>query len=124
MSAFRFSETRLHRFFGFLEDDEFVADEIPGESSNATDSRTDEAPLISSESSYLMEKREDERRCADINDETDEADKEKLSEFSGGFLAVLYPEGPVLVPEVAIDICDDEGNAFVQDEEGNRDEES
>ena len=123
MSAFRFSETRLHRFFGFLEDDEFVADEIPGESGNTSDRRADESPLVGGKSSYLMEEGEDERRSTDIDDEADEADQEELGEFGGGLLAVFRSESPVLVPEVAVDIRDDEGDALVEDEKGNRGEE-
>lgn len=56
---------------GFLKDNEFVADEVPGESGDASHGTTNESPLIYGEPTDFVKEVKDQRRCDDIDGETD-----------------------------------------------------
>lgn len=91
----------------FLEDDEFVADEIPNQSRQAASDRADQGPLIGIEPTDFVEGKNERRGC-DIYEKSYQADNEELSEFRRCLFLLSATECPVLVPEVAVHVRDDE----------------
>lgn len=101
-----------------LENDEFVADEIPGETGDAPESGTDERPLGDIESGYRRDGNEHVGREEIIDEESDETHEEELRELGCIRLLFRSGKGPVFVPDETVDVGDDEGERLVEGVDG------
>ncbi len=86
-----------------LEDEELVADEVPGEDEDGRDEGADIGPGLVGEAGWYGHDVDDEARDADVHEEADEADCQEVSEFFADVFAVFLGERPVLIPDEAID---------------------
>ena len=105
----------------FLEDEELVADEIPGHAGDTSERRTQEPPLLMVHTAERRDRGEDERCEKNIDEETDDTDDQELDEFLATSFGRLVGEDPVFVPEETVEIRDEERDCFVDDVEGNSD---
>ena len=105
----------------FLEDEELVADEIPGHAGDTSERRTQEPPLLMVHTAERRDRGEDERCEKNIDEETDDTDDQELDEFLATSFGRLVGEDPVFVPEETVEIRNEERDCLVDDVEGNSD---
>ena len=87
----------------FLEDEELVADEIPGHAGDTSERRTQEPPLLMVHTAERRDRGEDERCEKNIDEETDDTDDQELDEFLATSFGRLVGEDPVFVPEETVE---------------------